>query len=331
VRTVEGGGCKLIDFGALMSFGASEDLVGTPPAIPPEALSGEPMDQRADLFALGALAYFMLTGRHAYPARKVKELPEVWQEPLVAPSRRVPEVPRELDQLVLALLNLDVLARPMHAGEVIDRLNVIAGLPSEVDDRAAKAYFVGATLVERGPELDRVNRRLVRARTGRGTAIFVDSEPGAGKTRFLAEVALRAQLSGATVLRVDAAAHGPRFSTARAVVQQLVRLSPGAAARVLAPHESVLSVAWPGLLDDLELEAPESGERREPPSREQAFAALPAVLEACFRALSRTNSLVRRARRRSSPSPASRGTSAFSSWRPPPSGRPWSFRPPSAR
>src|SRR5689334_19606842 len=40
VRTVNGGGCKLIDFGALMSFGASEDLVGTPPAIPPEALSG---------------------------------------------------------------------------------------------------------------------------------------------------------------------------------------------------------------------------------------------------------------------------------------------------
>ncbi len=41
-----GDGCN---FGALATFGASQLLVGTPSVVPPEALAGAPLDQRADL------------------------------------------------------------------------------------------------------------------------------------------------------------------------------------------------------------------------------------------------------------------------------------------
>ena len=105
------GHCKLLDFGALASFGSARLVVGTPPAIPPEALSGAPLDQRADLYSLGALAYWMLTARHAYPARQIEELARVWKTSC-SPSALVEDIPRELDALVLSLLSADPLARP---------------------------------------------------------------------------------------------------------------------------------------------------------------------------------------------------------------------------
>src|ERR1041385_381828 len=135
VRTTPGGGCKLIDFGALVTFGITDDIVGTPPAIPPEALYGQPLDQRADLFSLGALAYFLLTGRHAYPAKRVGDLARVWSDKPVPPSTFAPTVPTELDRLVLSLLSLDALSRPAGAAEVNDRLTVIGDLEPELDVR----------------------------------------------------------------------------------------------------------------------------------------------------------------------------------------------------
>ncbi len=66
VRMTKDGRCKLLDFGALASFGSSHVVVGTPPLVAPEALSFAPLDARTDLFALGALAYWLLTGRHAF-------------------------------------------------------------------------------------------------------------------------------------------------------------------------------------------------------------------------------------------------------------------------
>ena len=69
VRCTADGRAKLIDFGAMTAMGVAKDVVGTPPFMAPEALQMQTLDARADLFALGALAYYVLTGRHAYPAR----------------------------------------------------------------------------------------------------------------------------------------------------------------------------------------------------------------------------------------------------------------------
>jgi len=63
------GTLKLIDFGALAPFGTSTEVVGTPPFVAPEALRLQPLDQRLDVFGLGALAYWLLTGTHAFAAR----------------------------------------------------------------------------------------------------------------------------------------------------------------------------------------------------------------------------------------------------------------------
>ncbi|MFW6087583.1 MAG: serine/threonine-protein kinase, partial [Myxococcota bacterium] len=73
IRSAEDGRAKLIDFGAVVSFGANDQVVGTPPCIAPETLRGEALDGRTDLFSLGAVAYWALTGRHAYPSRRLQD------------------------------------------------------------------------------------------------------------------------------------------------------------------------------------------------------------------------------------------------------------------
>ena len=88
------GRVKLIDFGALVGFGHAEQVIGTPPLLAPEAFYGRTLDQRTDLYALGAVGYFLLSGRNAYAARELRELPELWKEAPPPPSAAVAALQR---------------------------------------------------------------------------------------------------------------------------------------------------------------------------------------------------------------------------------------------
>src|SRR4029077_19386412 len=99
VRLDAQGKAKLIDFGAMVHMGTAEHIIGTPPYIPPEVFHGLSLDGRVDLYALGALAYFALTKRHAYPARSVRDLRDQWQNRPRPPSDYARDVPAGLDEL----------------------------------------------------------------------------------------------------------------------------------------------------------------------------------------------------------------------------------------
>ncbi|HVU04361.1 MAG TPA: protein kinase [Polyangiaceae bacterium] len=288
VRITPDGRCKLIDFGALASVGAADDIAGTPPAIPPEALFGQSLDQRADLFSLGALAYWILTGRHAYPARRVAELGEAWVSPPPLPSLLSPGVPPELDQLVLSLLCLDVLGRPSSASEVIERLEVIGNLAPDEDARAAQAFLVSTPLVERGPELDRASRRIRQTRKGTGASLFVESAPGVGRSRYLREVTLSAQLSGLTVISVDAGRNRRRSSLTRALVSQLFRVAPDLALAALGEDGNLITAA----LGDSVPPPPDGGRSQPPPGGADPSEALPAALSRVLSDIARKKPLL---------------------------------------
>src|SRR5262245_42953446 len=171
VRLDADGGAKLIDFGAMIHMGTPEHVIGTPPYLPPEALHGLPLDGRVDLFALGALAYFLLTKRHAYPATSVAELRELWQQRPPAPSELAPDIPKGLDDLVLALLDTDVGVRPSNAAEVIERLTAVAGLPSDQRLAVAQSYLTTPALVGRESHIARARQYLDHAAHGHGSAL----------------------------------------------------------------------------------------------------------------------------------------------------------------
>jgi Protein kinase domain/AAA ATPase domain len=241
---IDGSGrCKLLDFGALGAFGYANLLVGTAPMVPPESVHGEYLDHRADLYSLGALGYWALTGRHAFPAARIDELERVWLDSPQPPSAWVADIPTSLDALIASLLSADVLARPSSAAEVIARLNVIAQLhPEQEADRKRLAYsFLSAPpFVGRDRELSRFASEIKAARSGVGHALLIEAEAGGGRSRLLEEVAIQVQLSGSTLVKADAGRSPQLHGVARELVLELASALPELAADRAKRHHSAL-------------------------------------------------------------------------------------------
>ncbi len=121
---------KLVDFGLVADLQAPIDpndnrprtLLGTPMYMAPEALvETHRIDARTDLYALGAVAYYMLTGEDLFDeARDVEHLVSLQlnQDP-VTPSQRVRrKLPRDLERLVMTCLAKSPLERPQSALEL---------------------------------------------------------------------------------------------------------------------------------------------------------------------------------------------------------------------
>jgi serine/threonine protein kinase/tetratricopeptide (TPR) repeat protein len=202
VRLTEDGRAKLIDFGALSEFGVAKEIVGTPSFIAPECLSGEALDARTDLFSLGGVAYWALTRRHAYPARSIGELMDVWDIPVNPPSQQVPGLPREIDEIVLSLLERDPVARPASAAHVIERVSAVANLPAEHDEnQVAYSYLMHPPLVGRAHAIEQLKRFASETIDGEGRTVMIESASGLGRSALLDQIAVSAQQVGANVLR----------------------------------------------------------------------------------------------------------------------------------
>ncbi|MCA9656214.1 MAG: AAA family ATPase [Myxococcales bacterium] len=223
VRCTEDGRAKLLDFGMLATMGVSHEVVGTLPAIAPEMLLGLPMDGRADLFGLGALAFWLITGRHPQRVRSLEDLMRNGRRPPPAPSTLVPDLPPALDDLVLSLLSAEPLGRPAHAAEVIERLGAIAELPAAPELEVAHGYVRSAALVGREREMELARKRIERTVDGQGGALLVVGRSGMGKTRLLREIELEAKLAGAVVLHGEGGTASGPYALVRELARQLER------------------------------------------------------------------------------------------------------------
>jgi serine/threonine protein kinase len=100
---------RRIDFrrtrGTAQTLSATGLPVGTPEYMAPEQLRGEPVDQRADIYALGAVLYELLTGRAPHEAETPYEVAALaLMAPVTPPSARNPRVWPELEQVILTAL-----------------------------------------------------------------------------------------------------------------------------------------------------------------------------------------------------------------------------------
>ena len=135
---------KLLDFG-ISKVAYTEDgehstgltstgvVMGTPQYISPEQASGlDEVDHRADIYALGAILYEMLTGQLPFEGRAPLEiLMKHVQEIPVAPGKRRPDlgIPPELDRVVLKALQKDPADRYATAAEMQAALPEATALP----------------------------------------------------------------------------------------------------------------------------------------------------------------------------------------------------------
>lgn len=242
------GRIKLIDFGALTSFGEVNDVAGTPPFVPPEALSRKTLDQRSDLYALGALAYWLLTGAHAFSVRTLAELPAAWATAPVAPSQRllargaesIP--PPELDGLIESLLQADPKFRTESAETLIEQLTAIADLSPDPNQRAGLDLLQNPQLVARARDLERIALSLRRAERHQGRALLVEAQRGLGRTRLLHELSVSARLFGITSLSANAAGGQQPFGVASALSLRLLEALPVQARKAAEPYLADLAL-----------------------------------------------------------------------------------------
>jgi len=148
---------KVLDFGLVREAQNADAAVsnvnailGTPYYMAPEAvLDPASVDARTDLYALGATAYFLLTGKHVFAGNTVVEVlaAHVHQTP-APPSKIQSGVPPLLDELVLECLAKKPTDRPASAAVLMDLLRacgVDAWSPS-----AAKAFWDQPAVKESG-------------------------------------------------------------------------------------------------------------------------------------------------------------------------------------
>ena len=195
---------KVLDFGLSIYHDAVEtrdgQWAGTLLYMAPEVLRGDPVTHRADLYALGMIAYELFVGTYPFAGSDPPDLPgHILNTPL-------PRAAHELDERVRPVLARLLAKQPTDrygsAAEVVGALAAALGQPLAVETVATRESLLqAAPLVGRGDELARFMAVLRDAALGNGSAWLVGGESGVGKSRLLDEVRTRALVEGMTVLR----------------------------------------------------------------------------------------------------------------------------------
>ncbi len=123
---------KLLDFGLVkpppteqaVDLTLEGSITGSPLYMSPEQATGETSpDRRSDIYSLGAVAYFLLTGRPPFvDTRPLKVLIAHAHDPVVPPSQWRSDVPEDLEQVILRCLAKRREERFQTAAELSDAL-----------------------------------------------------------------------------------------------------------------------------------------------------------------------------------------------------------------
>jgi serine/threonine-protein kinase len=130
---------KLLDFGLVKALPDPEqtrltmqgDTSGTPAFMSPEQVRGEEIDARADIYGLGCVAYYLLTGTLVFNQATALSMAAAHVEQAPEPPSRRSElpIPESLERVVLACLAKKREDRPQSAAELAALLEACADVP----------------------------------------------------------------------------------------------------------------------------------------------------------------------------------------------------------
>ncbi|RLP82837.1 Stk1 family PASTA domain-containing Ser/Thr kinase [Mycetocola lacteus] len=130
VLLADDGRIKIGDFGLARAVtaqtGSGQALLGTIAYLSPELVTRGEADARSDIYALGIMMYEMLTGEQPYQGEQPMQIAyQHANESVPRPSAKVPQVPADLDDLVLWCTEREPEERPTDAGELLERLREV--------------------------------------------------------------------------------------------------------------------------------------------------------------------------------------------------------------
>lgn len=149
---------KLIDFGVVKlpeddGFATQPGaIVGTPHHMAPEQARNEPISPSSDIYSLGSVLFFLLTGRLVFPSdHLVALLGRLVLEDAPRVSSLRPEVPDSLDQLVARCLHKDPAERFQDGGELARALARVGELGNEPPPSKLPGSLLRPSLRSRPP------------------------------------------------------------------------------------------------------------------------------------------------------------------------------------
>ena len=140
VKRIDDGDAQEADTDA-GSLTRSTVITGTPHFLAPEAITGGgSVDARADLYALGAVAYFLVTGVHVFSGKSAMMLltQHVGEPPEHPSARLAGGVPEDLERVILGCLAKSPEDRPQSANDLRERLLACASARTWTKDDAGR-------------------------------------------------------------------------------------------------------------------------------------------------------------------------------------------------
>ena len=126
IMVTKDGKVKLIDFGTAWLKGQEKNRIqGTPQYMAPEQVTEKVVDERTDIYNLGATMYRLFTGHYANPG-SAPRTGENMKVKLAPPMQHNPKIPQVLNDLILACLNISPERRPASMFEVQQKLAEVA-------------------------------------------------------------------------------------------------------------------------------------------------------------------------------------------------------------
>lgn len=122
IKLLDFGLVKMIDYTTLTMTG--EGPKGTPLYIPPEAIRGEKLDYRSDLYSLGVMIYYIVTkGYYPFEARNILQLINMaLNQPPTTPKTYNKRISNEFENLILMLLSKQPYERNISHEELVEAI-----------------------------------------------------------------------------------------------------------------------------------------------------------------------------------------------------------------
>jgi len=199
----ETGRAKLMDFGLAIASRQVLDrqIRGTLQYMAPEVLKQDRVDSRADLYALGMTLYETVTGAlPGYGKAPIDVIRMHLNEEIRPPSSINPQVPPELEEIILKLLEKDPRHRYASAAALLFAVSEVSGHSVPTGELLlGRGELYAAPLIGRGTEVNQLMSLIAQAREESGGGVIIAGAEGSGKSRIVRDVTLRAQLDGARV------------------------------------------------------------------------------------------------------------------------------------
>jgi serine/threonine protein kinase len=163
---------KVLDFGLVRQIAKDPALTsehgvwGTPAYLAPESAAYSRYDARSDIYSLGAVAYWLLTGQTVFdaPSSNAMIAAQIRDTPMLPSLRTDLPIPPELEAVIMACLSKDPDARP-QSGEQLSRMLGAVPLPAWTQRRAEAWWRTHRPdVLSRGPHLPEPTVRQHRPR-----------------------------------------------------------------------------------------------------------------------------------------------------------------------